>query len=220
MMGNMGGSSPIRMIDSRRRRRRRAPGAKRALTAVLAMVAVSGIAWCIWLLVTINGASTSEPLQKADAGIVLGMAMWGDEPSPGLKERLDKGLELYRNGTVRHLIVSGGLDKPGLPYTEAEGMKIYLVAAGVPESAVLLENRATSTYENLKFSRAVMKAQGWESAVIVTHTFHGARALEMAEELGYRQPELALTDSKVMSMWKYKSREILAFTKWKLQDWF
>lgn len=54
----------------------------------------------------------------------------GAEPSPGLKERLEEALRLYRNGTVQRLIVSGGLDKPDFPYTEAEGMQRYLVDRG------------------------------------------------------------------------------------------
>lgn len=45
-----------------------------------------------------------------------------------------------------------------------------------------------------------------------------AAALEAARKLGYKNPELGVTESKVMSMLKYKSREILAYTKWKLQE--
>ncbi|MNL65653.1 hypothetical protein D3C87_1900130 [compost metagenome] len=65
-----------------------------------------------------------------------------------------------------------------------------------------------------------MKSKDLNTAVIITHTFHGQRAVEIARELNYNRPELGLTDSQVMSMLKYKTREILAYTKWKMQQLF
>ncbi|MNC61720.1 hypothetical protein D3C75_1116820 [compost metagenome] len=56
------------------------------------------------------------------------------------------------------------------------------------------------------------------SAVIITHSFHGRRALEIAREFGFASPQLGLTESETMSMLKYKTREILAYTKWKMQQ--
>ena len=42
-----------------------------------------------------------RPLTPRDAGIVLGAALWQDEPSPALRERLDRAAELYASGTIR-----------------------------------------------------------------------------------------------------------------------
>ncbi|AIQ69236.1 hypothetical protein PGRAT_17590 [Paenibacillus graminis] len=202
---------------SRRGRRFRL---KRNLLILLVICIAAGLLWCASVFGRINSAATTNPMQKADVGIILGMAMWGDKPSPGLKERLDYGLKLYREGIFPRFIVSGGLDRADYKYTEAEGMKNYLVEQGVPENAVILENKSTSTYENLKFSQKLMQSKGFNTAVIITHTFHGQRALEIAQELNYNRPELGLTDSQVMSMLKYKTREILAYTKWKMQQLF
>jgi uncharacterized SAM-binding protein YcdF (DUF218 family) len=207
------GSSPIRRISRKRRFRM-----KRLLWTALLVLIAAGLIWCAVVLGRINSAKTTAPMVKADAGVILGMSMWGDEPSPGLKERLDYGLELYKAGAFSHFVVSGGLDHADYKYTEAEGMKIYLAAHGVPDSVIYLENKSTSTYENLLFSKAVMQQEGLSSAVIITHDFHGRRALEIAREVGYPNPELGLTASEVMSMFKYKTREILAYTKWKMQQ--
>lgn len=210
------GSSPIRKVSRKGQRFR----LKRNLFILLVICAIAGLLWCASVLGRINSGATTNPMQEADAGIILGMSMWGDEPSPGLKERLDYGLGLYREGKFTRFIVSGGLDKADYKYTEAEGMKNYLVGKGVPETAILLENKSTSTYENLQFSQRVMQSEGLKTAIIITHTFHGQRAFEIAKELNYSHPELGLTDSKVMSMFKYKTREILAYTKWKMQQLF
>ncbi|BCG59541.1 YdcF family protein [Paenibacillus sp. URB8-2] len=211
----VGGSSPIRAVTGRQKWRFR-----RILLLTLVALLAAGLIWSAYVLTLINRAETTSPINKADTGIILGMAMWGDEPSPGLKERLDYGMKLYKQGVFSHFIVTGGLDKPGYSYTEGQGMRNYLLAGGVPDSAIAVENKATSTYENLLYSREIMRQKGWSTAVVITHTFHGRRALEIATELGYANPELGLTDSQTMSMAKYKTREILAYTKWKLQEAF
>jgi vancomycin permeability regulator SanA len=208
-------SSPIRIASRRRRFRLSGPFMK----GIAVLIAI-GLLWSAFALWNINRAETTVPMQKADVGIILGMSMWGDKPSPGLKERLDYGLKLYHEGMFPRFIVSGGLDQPEFKYTEAEGMRNYLIQAGVPESSVLLENAATSTYENLLFSQEIMKREGLTTSIIITHTYHGCRAMEIADVLGYDQPELGLTESRVMSMAWNKSREVLAYTKWKIQRLF
>lgn len=172
-----------------------------------------GLLWTGYVLWKIESAA-SAPANQADVGIILGASMWGEEPSPGLRERLEHALLEYRQGRFVHFIVSGGLDAPGMKYTEAEGMRNYLVQAGVPEERVFLENEATSTYENLLFSQQIMEEQGWVTALIITHDYHGSRAMEIARTLGYEEPTMSLTESTVLPMIKHKSREVLAYTKW------
>ncbi|OMF95811.1 YdcF family protein [Paenibacillus sp. FSL R7-0273] len=209
------GSSPIRKVSRKRRSR-----LKRNLLIACVTLAAAGLLWCAIVFNRVNSAATASPMVPADAGVILGMSMWGDKPSPGLKERLDYGLKLYKEGKFSRFIVSGGLDNPDYQYTEGQGMRNYLVEQGVPEEVILMENESTSTYENLKFSREIMQREGMTTAVIITHTFHGQRAIEMAAEFGYTSPQLGVTESQTMSMLKYKSREILAYTKWKIQQLF
>ncbi|AOZ91133.1 YdcF family protein [Paenibacillus crassostreae] len=175
--------------------------------------------WSGYVLWKINTVHPSDAAQSADVGIILGSSMWGDVPSPSLKERLDHGLRQYNEGMFDWFIVSGGLDKPEYQYTEAEGMHQYLLDHGVPADFIIVENEATSTLENLQFSQLIMEQYGWDSAVIITHTYHGMRSLEIAEYLNYDHPSLAVTESKVLSMFYHKSREILAYSKWTLDSW-
>lgn len=207
-----GGVSPIRAV----KRRRKFP--LNRLAVLLAAAALAGLLWCLAIYFMVGGDLSDEPLQPADAGIVLGASMWGDEPSPGLRERLDQALAVYNEGGFERFIVTGGLDKPDYRFTEAEGMRNYLAEKGVPQDRIFLENKATSTYENLLFSQTIMKENGWKTAVIVTHHYHGRRSLEIARELEYRNPQLSTTDSLTMSMRWHRFREVLAYTKWKGQQ--
>lgn len=185
---------------------------RRGIYTLLSLVVI-GLLWLGYVYWRIEHP-VNKPAAHADVGIILGASMWGDHPSPGLRERLEHGLKAYREGRFDNFIVSGGLDKPGFTYTEAEGMRNYLVDAGVPEERIFLENEATSTYENLLYSQVIMEKHGWNTAIIITHDYHGTRALEVATTLGYEQPSMSLTKSTVLPMIKHKSREVLAYTKW------
>lgn len=196
---------------------------RRGLLLVLFCCLLAGVIWvvfCLYQIMSIerNSAANLSYSEPADVGIVLGAAMWGDEPSPGLQERLDLALSDYEAGKFEKLILTGGLDAPGNKYTEAEGMANFLLSEGVPEEALILENEATSTYENLLFSQKLMEEHDLSSAVIVTHTYHGNRAYEVAKMLDYEHPGLSLTESKVLKPSQTVLREILAYTKWKMDQ--
>ncbi|MFM9280229.1 YdcF family protein [Paenibacillus jiagnxiensis] len=191
-------------------------GRGKIFTITGAAVIIAFLIWAASFLWTIGTAAGTPDLQAADVGIVLGASMWGDSPSPGLRERLEEAVRQYRSGKVNKLILTGGLDDPSFKYTEAEGMQRYLLDRGIPAADMVLENKATSTYENLLYSQSIMEERGWTSAIIITHTFHGPRAAEIADYLGYEKPQLALVKSRVLSPWKYHSREVLAYVKWQL----
>ncbi|WP_059042975.1 YdcF family protein [Paenibacillus rubinfantis] len=182
-----------------------------------------GVGWSLFVLAQIgsverNPAANTDLSEPAEVGIVLGAAMWGDEPSPGLRERLEQSLKDFEAGKFKWFLLTGGLDTPTSNYTEAEGMANYLEQHGVPRDKMLLENKATSTYENLKFSQEMMMERGFASALIITHTYHGNRALEIARALDYKEPKLSLTESKVLKPIPNTFREILAYSKWKLDQ--
>ena len=184
-------------------------------------LAIFGIAallvWCLALYVLVvrfQGRPKDGKPAPSDVGIVLGARLWNDEPSPGLKERLDLALELYRRGVFSNFIVTGGLDARDATITEAEGMRNYLVAQGVPESAVEMDELSRSTYENLQFAQDIMDSNDWHTAVIVTHSYHGSRAADIAGKVGFSPVQVSVTDSKVLNVPYHQAREVLAYTKW------
>lgn len=213
-MSGTGNRGPVVAAPFSRSRRKRL----RAVVYVISAGLLALFLWCGSLFYVIGrfGGEPSKGLPaRSDVGIVLGASLWDNKPSPGLRERLDQALSLYRANVFSRFIVTGGLDAGGAVLTEAEGMRDYLRQQGVP----FIEPKATSTYENLKFSKAIMQAHGWRTAVIVTHQYHGSRSFDIAEALDYERPQVSVTDSKVMNMAYHRSREVLAYTKWLLQKW-
>ncbi|MCK9862543.1 YdcF family protein [Paenibacillus sp. ATY16] len=175
-----------------------------------------GVLCCGYLLWLINSYDASKPVEQADAAIVLGASLWSDKPSPALKERLDFADKLYKDGKVKMLILSGGLDRNGSKLTEAQGMRVYLLAKGIPEDKMLLDNAARSTYENLLNSKVIAAEHGLNKLLIVTHDYHAPRAMEMARYLDYENVQAAAFHSEVLSPFKNQSREVLAYAKWKV----
>ncbi|MFD2612135.1 YdcF family protein [Paenibacillus gansuensis] len=177
------------------------------------------VLWTCWIQWRIHSASNQTLPVKVDVGIVLGASLWGDVPSPALRERLDHSIALYRQGLFNRIIVSGGLDTPESKFTEAQGMKDYLVKQGIPANVVVEENEARSTYQNLLFSKKLMQDHGWHSSIIITHAYHGARSEDIAHYLNYEKAWISTTGSKVLFMPWHKGRETLALTKWIAQKW-
>ncbi|WP_246120357.1 YdcF family protein [Cohnella terricola] len=195
----------------------------RRLSVFVAICAAALLIWCLSIYIMIvrfDGVPKGGKPLPSDVGIVLGARLWNDEPSPGLKERLDLALKLYRNGTFHDLIVTGGLDAGGATVTEAEGMRDYLLAQGVPEQSIVMDSLSRSTYENLIFAQDIMDSRDWHTAVIVTHSYHGSRAADIARKVGFDPVQVSVTDSKVLNMAFHESREVLAYTKWLLMKPF
>lgn len=117
---------------------------------------------------------------RVDAIVVLGAAQYDGRPSPQFASRLDHALLLWNRGAADAIVVTGG-KQSGDRFTEAESGRDYLVARGVPASAVQVEPRGASTYESLE---AVAALLGPMQVVIVSDPYHVLRARLVAGELG------------------------------------
>ncbi|GFN30800.1 YdcF family protein [Paenibacillus xylaniclasticus] len=207
-------SKSTKMSSGLRRKRKRRP--LLLLLRVVVAIVVLGILWCGYVLWMINSVTIPKTIHKADAIIVLGAALWNDRPSPGLKERLDHAYSLYKEGKAEKLILTGGLDHNGSKLTEAEGMRRYLMSLGVPSDKLLLEPNATSTYENMLFSKEIIEREHMKSIIIVTHDYHSPRSKEIAQYVGIDNLIMAPFRSNVLKPVYNETREVLAYTKWKL----
>ncbi|RAL21893.1 YdcF family protein [Thermoflavimicrobium daqui] len=154
--------------------------------------------------------------EKRDAAIILGAAVWKDQPSPALKERLDKGAELYKKGWVQYLILSGGKGTLKLK-SEAMVMKDYLVQQGVQEEHLILEDQSTNTRENLKNTKLLLEKRKLDQLYLITHDYHMHRSLQYAEHAGITAAPSPV-HSKVLFMPYHKSRECFALVKLNLFD--
>ena len=118
-----------------------------------------------------------------DFVIVLGAQVRGSQPSRALCRRLDTAAAAAAEDPEAVLILSGGKGD-GEEISEAECMRDFLLAAGVEEGRMMLEDKSTSTSENLRFSNALTGCSKRKCGII-SNDFHICRALLMAKKAGY-----------------------------------
>ena len=154
--------------------------------------------------------------RQYDYIIIHGAGLDGPRPTPLLAGRIDKALELW-NKQHQHgkFVVSGGQGADEI-VSEAQAMRDYLLEKGVPADAILMEDKSTTTWENLKYSLGVIHddraasvnavlsvgstdgttataddddaatAAGDFTTAVVTSDFHVFRCAEYAHNLGIK----------------------------------
>ena len=118
---------------------------------------IAAVLLCILFLmgyVTLQESRISRnasDVPACDAIIVLGAQVKADgTPSVQLSWRLNAAAEAWRKSKVP--VVVCGAQGADEPFPEAEAMRRYLVAKGADESRIVMEDKSTNTFENIKFS--------------------------------------------------------------------
>ncbi len=107
--------------------------------------------------------------------IVLGARVWEDgRPSNTLYDRVLTGVELYKAGKSRKLLLSGGNNEPAV-------MKKLAIELGVPEDALVLDDLGLRTYESCVRAKQVFQI---DRAIIVTQDYHLPRSLYLCQSMG------------------------------------
>lgn len=116
-----------------------------------------------------------------DCAIVCGYpTKENGEISPILESRIQKAVELYQRSMISYIIVSGGAIHN--QYSEALAMEEYAISKGVPKEKIIIENKAKSTYHNMKLSRESMKNHHLESCYVITNSWHIIKAKYYAKQ--------------------------------------
>lgn len=125
----------------------------------------------------------TDDLFKADAALVLGNSVFPDGTlSPRLRGRVERGMELYQSGLVSKIVVSGGFGKEG--HYEGTAMAGWLVAHGVPEQDVVIDNEGINTAASAKNFAAIRDAHGFQSVIVVSQFFHLSRCRLALKQAG------------------------------------
>lgn len=117
--------------------------------------------------------------RRLDYIVVLGAGLNGDQITPLLAARVDRGVELLRHNPQARLILSGG-QGPGETVPESQAMAAYAAERGVEPDRILQESKSATTEENLRFSRDLM-AEERPRVAVVTTAYHVFRALLIAK---------------------------------------
>ncbi len=120
------------------------------------------------------------------AVIVLGAGIRGERVTLPLKFRLDKAIEYAEKNPEAIIVVSGGQGFQETA-TEAYAMEKYLIENGISYDRVIKEEAATSTNENMRFSKEILDEKFGNSydIVVITNRFHIYRAVSVAHAEGF-----------------------------------
>ena len=121
-------------------------GIRIALTGVV-LISVLLAGYFLITVFQVWRASDSDDRAKTQAIVVLGAAQYDGKPSPVFVARLDHALELWKKGVAPLIVVTGG-KQPGDRFTEASSGANYLLARGVPDSAILRETTSRNSWES------------------------------------------------------------------------
>lgn len=155
---------------------------RRLAKAAVTVIIILFFAAC-YLALSIYSYGNADSGLAADAAIVLGAAVWGDEPSPVFRERINHAINLYKSGRVQKIIFTGGQGNSDEP-TEAASARRYALQRGVREADILLESRSHRTYENLCFAKQIADEYRFMRVLIVSDPLHMRRAVTMARDVG------------------------------------
>ncbi len=161
---------------------------------LLVFAAISIIVWCsviLFLSAQIWSYGGNNQAQDADVIVVLGSGLRRNGTAgDALLRRSRWGADLYHEGYALHIICTGGI---GYRQTrsEASACRDVLLAEGVPDQAIFLEENSLSTEENAIYTKQLMEVEGWEQLILVTDSFHMLRAQWIFSGQGithYRSP--------------------------------
>lgn len=179
---------------------------KRIFTVILCIgLLVVGVTECI-----IIKASFGDPKERCDYMVVLGAGVHGDQPSLSLRNRIDAAYDYLITHPDVTAILSGGQGE-GENLTEAQCMFDHLTAMGIDENRLLMEDKATSTWENLNFSLALIEetfGQRPEKLGVLSSEYHLFRASLFADACGVEFLGIPAKTTKISLRINYFMREV------------
>jgi uncharacterized SAM-binding protein YcdF (DUF218 family) len=159
---------------------------RRVLRAIFRLTAGTLVTMVIVWVVSLAAVlvwSSMDQARPADSIVVLGAAQYDGRPSPVLKARLDHGIELWEQKMAKLLILTGGQGY-GDTTTEAAVGKAYARKHGVPDSAILLENKGRTTRESMLGVADILQSRQIKSAILVSDPFHMLRLSIIGRRFG------------------------------------
>ena len=185
---------------------------RKTLKAILTVCVCLGAAVLIAVEIPIVAAARTDKEPNAPYLIVLGAGVNGEEPSLSLHNRLTAALDYLEEYPDSKVVLSGA-QGPGEHISEAECMRRWLTENGVSPERLIMEEKASSTYENIAFSLEKIAEDGGEAegrVAIASSEYHLYRAKYIAAKLGTQPLGVAGRTSYPVLMLNYFIREAAA----------
>lgn len=122
-----------------------------------------------------------EDLPEVEVALVLGTSKFlkSGNVNQYFAYRINAAVALYKSGKVRHFLISG--DHGRSEYNEPEDMRISLIEAGIPDSAITLDYAGFDTYDSMIRAKKVF---GQQRFIVVSQDFQNERAVYIARSFG------------------------------------
>ncbi|MCK5460923.1 YdcF family protein [Candidatus Gracilibacteria bacterium] len=156
---------------------------KKYLLGFLGLITLSGMWSAIFVMwhydETFQGTVLENGTDKKICAVIFGAAVWkGDRPSHALSDRLFTGIDLYQEGKVNCLVLSGSVSELGASH-EVEIMKELVLEKKIPLEDLVLDFEGENTLATIKNLPA-----GVNLFVFVSNDFHLARIKLLAQKEG------------------------------------
>ncbi|MEU3986420.1 ElyC/SanA/YdcF family protein [Streptomyces sp. NPDC026672] len=183
-------------------------GRRRLVQGVMA-VCVLALLPSAWLFVSTSGRlyGTAD-VPRAQVAVVFGAGLWDGEPSPYLAHRLDAAAQLYREGRIEVVLVTG--DNSREDYDEPDAMRAYLVRHGVPDTRVVGDYAGFDTWDSCVRAKRIF---GVDRAVLISQGFHIRRAVALCEAAGVTSYGVGAADRHDVTWYYGGTREVFAAGK-------
>ncbi|MEP6726998.1 MAG: YdcF family protein [Bacteroidota bacterium] len=174
--------------------------------------------WIIVHIIYITADGCNEYKGKADIAIILGNTVFADGSlSFWLQGRVDKALALYKEGRVKKIFASGGIEtEENGRYPEGDAMKNYLLLHGVPDADIIADNYGQNTFLTAKDFISWNKNHHYSSAIVVSQFYHITRSKYILRKLGFKNVYGASSEKYSMMDIVGTLREVPAFYKYML----
>lgn len=185
------------------------PRFARVCTIVVTLVLICGLTLFGFTEYHILRASRGTPEEPADYVVVLGAKVREDGPSVSLWDRIHAAAAYLEANPEVIAVVSGGQGADE-PITEAKSMRDELVRLGIDESRVWMEEAATSTDENLRFSLDLIEEKTGarpRKLAVLSSEYHLYRVSLMAEKLGVEFVGIPAKTSRLPQLVNHAMRE-------------
>ncbi len=153
------------------------------LTFALLTFTAGTVAYKLWVDAQTESliyAPGNQTIPRRHVGMVFGAGLnRAGEPSAMLYDRVLTGVNLYKEGKVDKLLMTG--DNSAVNYNEVAAMHRTAVKLGVPDEDIVLDYAGFNTWDSCYRARDVF---GLSDATVVTQRFHLPRALYTCNAMG------------------------------------
>ncbi len=144
--------------------------------------------------------------------IVLGCRIKGDIPSRALVKRVDAAYIFLLNNPDCVAVLSGGQGSDE-NLSEARCMQQLLYEKGISKDRLILEDKSTTTDENIRFSLEIMAKLGFEKkAAVATSEYHQQRVSLICKKYGLKVSAVS-SKTKITLLPTFLLREVFAQVK-------